>query len=238
MGPRLFEQVTRGQQFPVEWDARYPSQGQTEADTPPGYITLFVDFFGEGNLRLPATHYMAGILHYYAFQISQLSPMGMVRIRHFEFLCRSQGLEPTVEKFRVFYQLIRTLWFFSFALCNVKKILINPLKSFHNWKMKFFFVREEVIPIAMLFHEPGTIDKEDTPIPKKAAWYDKLCATPNRVVGEQVFVAAVMSDKWSERSREVPVLLLHGEDVALYQSASQTFGGSMGVRPLRDDEEF
>ncbi|KAJ0914782.1 hypothetical protein HanPSC8_Chr06g0242511 [Helianthus annuus] len=156
---------------------------------------------------------MAGILHYYAFQISQLSPMGMVRIRHFEFLCRSQGLEPTVEKFRVFYQLIRTLGFFSFALRNVKKILINPPKSFHNWKMKFFFIREEVIPIAMLFHEPGAIDKEDTPIPKKAAGNDNLCATPNRVVGEQVFVAAVMSDKWSEQSREVPVLLLHGEGV-------------------------
>ncbi|MFS8006295.1 hypothetical protein Hanom_Chr14g01247541 [Helianthus anomalus] len=31
----LFKQVTRGQQFPVEWDTRYPSQGQTVADAPP-----------------------------------------------------------------------------------------------------------------------------------------------------------------------------------------------------------
>ncbi|KAJ0800744.1 hypothetical protein HanPI659440_Chr03g0107101 [Helianthus annuus] len=164
--------------------------------------------------------------------------MGMVRIRHFEFICRSQGLELMVEKFRVFYQLIRMLVFFSFALRNAKKILINPPKSFHDWKMKFFFIREEVIPIAMLFREPGAIDKEDTPIPKKVAWYDKLFIIPNRVFGEQVLVAAVMSDKWPEQSREVPVLLLNGEEVALCQSAFQTFGGTMGVRPLRDDEEF
>ncbi|KAM0061335.1 hypothetical protein Hdeb2414_s0004g00134731 [Helianthus debilis subsp. tardiflorus] len=85
--------------------------------------------------------------------------------------------------------------------------------------MKFFVIQEEVIPIAMLFCEPGAIDKEDTPIPKKAAWYDKLCATPNRVFGEQVLVLANMSDKWPERSREVPVLLLNGEEVALYQNA-------------------
>ncbi|MFS7898544.1 hypothetical protein Hanom_Chr03g00235561 [Helianthus anomalus] len=56
----------------------------------------------------------------------------MVRVRHFEFVCRSQGLEPTVEKFRVFYQLISNLGFFSYALRNVKKILINPPKSFHD----------------------------------------------------------------------------------------------------------
>ncbi|MFS7946423.1 hypothetical protein Hanom_Chr06g00536161 [Helianthus anomalus] len=92
----LFEQVTRAQQFPAVWDARYPSQGQTAADAPPGYITLYADFFGEGSFWLSATHFMDAILHHYAFHISQLSPIGMIRVRHFEFVCRSQGLEPTV----------------------------------------------------------------------------------------------------------------------------------------------
>ncbi|KAF5813714.1 hypothetical protein HanXRQr2_Chr03g0101971 [Helianthus annuus] len=82
------------------------------------------------------------------------------------------------------------------------------------------------------------MDKEDIPIPKKVAWCDKLFATLNRVFGEQVLVAAGMSDKWPEQSREVPVLLLNGEEVALYQSAFQTFGRAMGVKPLCDDEEF
>ncbi|MFS7938179.1 hypothetical protein Hanom_Chr05g00436361 [Helianthus anomalus] len=86
--------------FPPEWDARYPQQGQTVVDAPPGYITLFEDFFLEGNFRLPATKFMASILHFYGFHISQMSLAGMVRVRHFEFLCRSQGMEPTMEKFR------------------------------------------------------------------------------------------------------------------------------------------
>ncbi|MFS7977672.1 hypothetical protein Hanom_Chr10g00906781 [Helianthus anomalus] len=120
--------------------------------------------------------------------------------------------------------------FYSFALRNVKKILINPLKSFHDWKMKFFFIREEVIPIAMIFRPFDEIEKEDTPIPKKEAWYDNLMPTPNRVFGELMLVAVGMSDKWPERSKEVPQ--------ALYQSAFKTFAGTMGVRPLRDGEEF
>ncbi|MFS8021024.1 hypothetical protein Hanom_Chr16g01422621 [Helianthus anomalus] len=58
----LFEQLVRGFQFLAEWDARYPQQGQTAVDAPPGYITLLADFFFEGNFHFPATHFMAMIL--------------------------------------------------------------------------------------------------------------------------------------------------------------------------------
>ncbi|KAM0047094.1 hypothetical protein Hdeb2414_s0009g00324451 [Helianthus debilis subsp. tardiflorus] len=95
-----------------------------------------------------------------------------------------------------------------------------------------------MLPIAMIFRPSGEIEKEDTPIPKKEAWYDNLMLTPNRVFGDQVLVAAGMSDKWPEGSKEVPVLLLDGEAQALYQSAFKTFAGTMGVRPLRDGEEY
>ncbi|MFS7952845.1 hypothetical protein Hanom_Chr07g00611691 [Helianthus anomalus] len=100
----LFEQVVRGHQFVDEWDTQYPAQRQMAADAPPGYITLFAEFFGDGNFRLPTTHFLGNILQYYAFYISQLSPMGMVRIQHFMFVCWSQGEEPTGDKFRTFYQ--------------------------------------------------------------------------------------------------------------------------------------
>ncbi|KAJ0583031.1 hypothetical protein HanHA89_Chr05g0172081 [Helianthus annuus] len=136
-----------------------------------------------------------------------MSPPGMVRVRHFEFLCRSHDIEPTVEKVRVFYQLIRNMGFYSFGnRGSAKKILLNPPKSFHNWKQKFFFIREEVIPIAIIFRVSDTIEKEELAIPKKEDWYLKLTATPNRVFGENVLIAAWMSDKWPEDSNEVPVL--------------------------------
>ncbi|KAJ0457019.1 hypothetical protein HanRHA438_Chr15g0719221 [Helianthus annuus] len=206
----LFEQIVRSFRFPPEWDARYPAQGQTAADAPPGYITLYEDFFLQGNFRLPATNFLGSILSYYQFHISQMSPPGMVRVRHFEFLCQSHGIEPTVDKFRSFYQLQRTMGFFSFASRGAaKKILLNPPKSFHDWKPKFFFIREEVVPVAMTFREwTEAIPKEDLPIPKTALWYQQLTSTPNRVFGENVLVAAKMSDQWSPSSREVPVLKL------------------------------
>ncbi|KAJ0910866.1 hypothetical protein HanRHA438_Chr06g0256971 [Helianthus annuus] len=235
----LFEQIVRSFRFPPEWDARYPAQGQTAADAPPGYITLYEDFFLQGNFRLPATNFLGSILSYYNFHISQMSPPGMVRVRHFEFLCRSHGIEPSVDKFRAFYQLQRTMGFFSFASRGAaKKILLNPPKSFHDWKPKFFFIREEVLPIAMPFREwTEVIPKEDLPIPKTARWYQQLTPTPNRVFGESVLVAAKMSDQWSPSSKEVPVLKIGDQEAQLYQAAFSTFGGSMGVRPVRDDEE-
>ncbi|KAF5787355.1 hypothetical protein HanXRQr2_Chr10g0451791 [Helianthus annuus] len=58
----LFEQIVRSFRFPPEWDARYPAQGQTAADAPPGYITLYEDFFLQGNFRLPATNFLGSIL--------------------------------------------------------------------------------------------------------------------------------------------------------------------------------
>ncbi|MFS7979108.1 hypothetical protein Hanom_Chr10g00923491 [Helianthus anomalus] len=160
------------------------------------------------------------ILHFYGFHISQLSPMGMVRIRHFEFVCQSQGLEPSVEKFKAFYQLIRNMGFYSFDLRAAKKTLINPSNSFHDWKMKFFFIREEVIPIAMIFLESDKVEKDELPIRRRPT------------------VAAGMSDKWPARSNEVPVLMFEGEFAQVYESALPTFGGAMGVRPLGDSEVF
>ncbi|MFS7911569.1 hypothetical protein Hanom_Chr02g00119691 [Helianthus anomalus] len=120
---------------------------------------------------------MVAILHFYGFHISQLRPMGMVRIRHFEFICRSQGQEQI-------------------------KLLINPPKIFHDWKMKFFYIREEVIPIAVIFWESDKIEKEELPIPKVADWYMWLMATPNRVFGEQVLVAAGMSENGLRTARK------------------------------------
>ncbi|KAJ0621469.1 hypothetical protein HanIR_Chr01g0008961 [Helianthus annuus] len=79
--------------------------------------------------------------------------------------------------------------------------------------------------------------KEDLPIPKNARWYQQLTPTPNRVFGENVMVAARMSDQWSPDSKEVPVLKIGDQEAQLYQAAFATFGGSMGVRPLHEDEE-
>ncbi|MFS7912594.1 hypothetical protein Hanom_Chr02g00131791 [Helianthus anomalus] len=96
--------------------------------------------------------------------------------------------------------------------------------------MNFFFIRAELIPMP--------IHKEEMKVPRGAAWYENLMALTNRFFGEQVLLAAGMSDKWPENNENVPVLLLGDEEVALYQSAFLVFVGVMGVRPPRDGEEY
>ncbi|KAJ0796149.1 hypothetical protein HanPI659440_Chr04g0158841 [Helianthus annuus] len=89
-----------------------------------------------------------------------MSQMGTARVRHFEFVCRSQGKEPTIEKFRCFYPLQSNMGFFSFALRAAKKILISLPKIFHDWKMKFFFILAEVILMVMQFWGMWSIPKK------------------------------------------------------------------------------
>ncbi|MFS7921048.1 hypothetical protein Hanom_Chr03g00232031 [Helianthus anomalus] len=90
-----FDSMVRNFKFPDSWDARYPDEGQTAVDAPAGYITLFWDFFSAGNFRLSVTKFFLEIRSYYKFHISQMHPIGMVRVHHFEFVCRSMHIEPT-----------------------------------------------------------------------------------------------------------------------------------------------
>ncbi|KAF5772431.1 hypothetical protein HanRHA438_Chr13g0587591 [Helianthus annuus] len=62
-------------------------------------------------------------------------------------------------------------------------------------------------------------------------------ATLNRVFGEQVLVAAGMSDKWPQRSKDVPVLLFDGEGCALSKCLPNFFW-SNGREAPRDVEEY
>ncbi|KAM0046392.1 hypothetical protein Hdeb2414_s0009g00315641 [Helianthus debilis subsp. tardiflorus] len=144
-----------------------------------------------------------------------------------------------MEKFRVFYQLIRSMGFYSFGNRGAaKKMMLNPPKSFHDWRQLFFFIHEEVMPIAMIFRALDMIEKEELEIPKKEGWYVKLTPKPNRVFGENVLVAAQISDQWPEDSTEVPVLKFQDREAHLWQVAFLTFGGSMSSRPLESWEPF
>ncbi|KAF5805607.1 hypothetical protein HanXRQr2_Chr05g0211341 [Helianthus annuus] len=154
-----FDGLVRSFKFLDSWDARYPDEGQKAADAPAGYITLFWDFFLAGNFRLPATKFVLDIISYYKFHISQMHPIGMVKVRHFEFVCRSMHIEPSVTRFRVFHQMHRYQGFYSFVQrASAKKILLQPPNSFHDWKQKFFFNKVGVIPMRMTFR-----GKEDVP---------------------------------------------------------------------------
>ncbi|MFS8000422.1 hypothetical protein Hanom_Chr12g01178121 [Helianthus anomalus] len=89
-------------------------------------IALYVDFFFDGNFRLPITKFVANLL----------------------------GINPDWDMFNVFYFMACNAGFYSFsARNNVTAIGANPSKSLHDWKHKFFYIREVVIPKKMTFRD-------------------------------------------------------------------------------------
>ncbi|KAF5767670.1 hypothetical protein HanRHA438_Chr14g0636851 [Helianthus annuus] len=61
----IFNDLVKSFKFTVSWGVIYPQEGQTAAQALAGYITLFWDYFAEGNFRLPATKFVLEVLSYY-----------------------------------------------------------------------------------------------------------------------------------------------------------------------------
>ncbi|KAJ0802133.1 hypothetical protein HanPI659440_Chr03g0125711 [Helianthus annuus] len=75
-----FDNLMTDVQMPTEYGAILPQEGDTAADAPAGYVTMWVDFFSVCNLWLPLTVFVAEDLEWYKLHISQLSPFGMIRV--------------------------------------------------------------------------------------------------------------------------------------------------------------
>ncbi|MFS7993357.1 hypothetical protein Hanom_Chr12g01093101 [Helianthus anomalus] len=145
-------------------------------------ITLFTDFFVLCNLRLPLTVFMAEFLEYNRIHISQLSPLGMVRARHFDYCFRSQDVEPKLEDFRRFYQMHAQVGIYSFRLRdNAPKFILAPSMGFTTWKSKFFYVREAAVACKQYFRDVSmNIPKEKIHVPEVGVsdWADALQVVP------------------------------------------------------------
>ncbi|KAJ0845156.1 hypothetical protein HanRHA438_Chr15g0710451 [Helianthus annuus] len=234
-----FDGLMRNLKLPESWGALYPEEGQTAADAPSGYITLFWDFLCDGNFRLPATTFLLDILTFYNIHLSQLHPIGMVRVRHFEFVCRTMNIEPTVPRFRVFHQMHCTQGFYSFVQrASAKKILLNPPKSFHDWKQKFFFIKARVIPMRMVLRGKEDVPIETLQTPSEETWYQDLKEIPNIALPEKALVGAGMSLNWKMDRDDKPVYTEGGHVVSLYVVAYKREGGRMGTIKKNPDEEF
>ncbi|KAJ0617594.1 hypothetical protein HanHA89_Chr02g0043561 [Helianthus annuus] len=145
-----FQNLIQVMGFRPEWGAQYPTAGSTAVDAPPGYIPLYATFFREGNFRLPITKFTAAVLRNYGLHISQINAIELPRITHFEYVCRACRVEPTFDMFNVFYSVTYTNGFYSFtARSGVSPVCSVPLKSLHDWKQKFFYIRRGVIPMDM-----------------------------------------------------------------------------------------
>ncbi|KAF5815923.1 hypothetical protein HanXRQr2_Chr03g0128601 [Helianthus annuus] len=194
-------------QMADEWDATYPQEGDTGADAPAGYITLWADFFNDGNLRLPVTVFVAEVLEYYHLHISQLSPFGMFRIRNFEYTFRAHGLPVTVENFRRFYQLTVNTGFFSFTQRHGSLKLMTPPKGVTGWKKRFFYVKACAVYASMSFRNVNVgVSDEDIPVAtaKTVDWFSRLRPIElKKLDNNQLWVLRMMLTRPDRKARPV-----------------------------------
>ncbi|KAM0012310.1 hypothetical protein Hdeb2414_s0006g00209771 [Helianthus debilis subsp. tardiflorus] len=57
-----FDTLMTSIQMPQEYGFTHQQEGDTGADAPAGYVTMWADFFVDGNLRLPLTVFVAEVL--------------------------------------------------------------------------------------------------------------------------------------------------------------------------------
>ncbi|MFS8023014.1 hypothetical protein Hanom_Chr16g01446441 [Helianthus anomalus] len=142
--------------------------------------------------------FIGEVLTRYGLHISQINALGLSRITHFEFICRANRIEPTFEKFNIFYCVTYTGGFYSFnsRIGGVKPCSRDFPKSLHDWKQKFFYIRRGVIPIDMHYQ----FESEGVPWVNVSIsytdqdWYTTLTrkVTPIIQLEERALVAAGM----------------------------------------------
>ncbi|MFS7922792.1 hypothetical protein Hanom_Chr03g00253161 [Helianthus anomalus] len=204
---KSFDRLMRDIQMPPQYGALYPSEGDTGADAPTGYVTMWADFFGDCNLRLPLTVFVVEVLEWYKIHISQLSLLGMIRIRNFESTFRALGIEPVVGDFRRFYQMTVSLGFFSFRQRDGSPKLMAPPKGMTKWKMKFFYIKVVAIVAKMTFRNvTETIITETISVPslKTVEWFPWLQTIEwVKLSNTQLWVLRMMLTRRNKRSKPV-----------------------------------
>ncbi|KAJ0947168.1 hypothetical protein HanRHA438_Chr01g0012181 [Helianthus annuus] len=226
--------------MPPEYGALYPSEGDTGADAPAGYITIWADFFGDCNLRLPLTVFVAEVLEWYKIHISQLSPFGMIRIRNFESTFRALGMEPAVGDFRRFYQMTVSLGFFYFRQRDGSPKLMTPPKGITKWKMKFFYIKAAAVVARMTFRNmTETIITETIAVPsaKTVEWFPQLQTIEwVKLNNTQLWVLRMMLTRMNKKSRPA-VWEKSGEDAALWRMFAPDFECKVETVACADDED-
>ncbi|XP_035841501.1 uncharacterized protein LOC118488286 [Helianthus annuus] len=226
-------------QMPSEYGARYPSEGDTGADAPAGYVTMWSDFFGDCNLRLPLTVFVVDILEWYKVHISQVSPFGMIRIRNFEFTFRALGIEPTVGDFRRFYQMTVSMGFFSFRLRDGTPKLMTPPKGMTMWKKKFFYIKSAALAVNMTFRNvTETIIAETIAMPslKSVQWFPQLQTIESvKLTNTQLWLLRMMLRR-GKNSKPV-VREKSGEDAPAWRMFAPDFEGTVETVVCADGEQ-
>ncbi|KAD5961338.1 hypothetical protein E3N88_12811 [Mikania micrantha] len=152
------------------WHPEFPSPGQTALNAPPGKVCLYADFFRFSHFRLPVSKFCLQILGRYGVHISQMSPLGLIRLYHYEFVLLSIQEDVTPLLFRVFFNLVKKDDWYSFDKRGGPSMIQKVPSSSRdkNWRNKFFYIDERVFPGVMQWRSP--LDPIVDPIPAESEY--------------------------------------------------------------------
>ncbi|MFS7934815.1 hypothetical protein Hanom_Chr05g00396111 [Helianthus anomalus] len=176
----------------------------------------------DGNFRLLATKFFLEILDFYKFHISQMHPIGMVTVRHFEFVCRTMHIELKVPRFR----------------CRRRRFCFNPQNHSITGSKKSFFIKVGVIPMRMTFRGKEDVPTETVQTPVDKNWYKDLKDVPSIALPQKALVCASMSLNWRMNREDKPVYMEGDKVVSLYVVAFEREGGKMATIAKKSDEEL
>ncbi|MFS7889194.1 hypothetical protein Hanom_Chr00s000003g01604081 [Helianthus anomalus] len=110
------------------------------------------------------------VLDHYPLHISQLHPLGLVKLRQFEFTFIALGHIPELLVFRAFFVLVCKSPFFTFDRRDTDVSCLRDIPTCSrdkDWKKKFFYIDAAVIPGEMQWREMGLKDKVKDEAPPK-----------------------------------------------------------------------
>ncbi|MFS7921511.1 hypothetical protein Hanom_Chr03g00237611 [Helianthus anomalus] len=199
-----FQNLVRDLGFRSEWGAQFPTPNSTALGAPPGYVTLYADFFREGNFRLPMTKFTREVLTNYGLHISQINALGLPRFNLFYFVSYTSG----------FYS-------FNSRTSGVNPCSSHPPKIFHDWKKKFFYIHRGVIPINVHYRA----ESEGVP---------RVNVSEDFTEQEWALVAVGMSMLWAPQNpRGFPIYGYQGKaGYSLMNVFDPKAGGAMVVAEL------
>ncbi|KAI3819050.1 hypothetical protein L1987_12872 [Smallanthus sonchifolius] len=236
-----FEKICEAHCIDRDREPEFLASGTSATDVPDDKIALYAAFFLHCNFRIPTTKFIGSLLNFYHVHISQMHPMGLYRATHFEFSCRSQGIEPTYGWFNVFYKMVQRDSWFSFIGRGgkVKSHITKAPSSFHDWRERLFFIKRDVILLIMNIRSASNslMDPEVEDFEGKD-WYNTLFSSPAEIkfLHESALVATRMSRIW-KRADKVSYYSIGGQAVdSVYGTLFNDPQGKMVWRDLTPGE--
>ncbi|KAJ0444312.1 hypothetical protein HanOQP8_Chr16g0629121 [Helianthus annuus] len=220
-----------------EYKPTVPQPDHRITDCPDGYIGLYTRHFESSNIRIPFSNFFLDFLKHYKLNISQLSPLGAMKVTHFEIMCRALGGEPSLPLFRQFYGLAwNGDWYTVRQRRNLAICCISCVPtSMPPWKDSFFWVSAEAIPFKMGWRHHD--DEPSNVIPPHTEHFDQklyqlLVYHPTCLqqqgFPEHVLILAGLSRNWPHLNAE-PVIMDGDKEMDLLKYIKETGVGNAGV---------